>query len=95
MGIVRLSTWPRYAERAAQLRREEGLRGLSWRVLRRLIAPVVDFGAVTFFERRLDDGAIEPAAGAAVQEMTRADMARLITAIDPEQTIEDIDARFR
>lgn len=95
MGIVRLSTWPRYAERAAQLRREEGLWGLSWRVLRRLIAPVVDFGAVTFFERRLDDGAIDPAAGAAVQEMTRADMARLITAIDPEQTIEDINARFR
>ena len=80
MGIVRLSTWPRYAERAAQLRREEGLWRLSWRVLRRLIAPVIDFGAVTFFERRLDGGTVDPAAGAAVQEMTRADMARLITA---------------
>ena len=59
------------------------------------MAPVIDFGAVTFFERRLDGADVDPAAGAAVQEMTRADMERLITAIDPEQTTEDIDARFR
>jgi ubiquinone/menaquinone biosynthesis C-methylase UbiE len=94
MGLLSLSSWPaRYAGRASQIRREEGLWRLSKRILRRLSSPLVDVGSVTFFERRLDTGVVDPV-DSSVREVARAEIGAIADGIDPEQTPEAISARF-
>ncbi len=97
MEILRFPRWPlRYSDRIAQIRRDEGLRQLSSRVLRKLAAPVVDWGGITFFERVLD--ADSPAPGHAaftVREVTPAEAQVLESGRDPSQSCDEALRRFR
>ena len=97
MGVIRATTGPtRYLEAAARIRRTEGLRGLASRVLHKALKPIVDWGAITFFERGLAE--VAPAGrlgtGVIVREIAPGDLDGLDTGLDPDQHRPDLVDRF-
>jgi len=96
MELLRFPRWPlRYTDRIAQIRRDEGLRQLSSRVLRKLAAPVADWGGVIFFERVLNsDSASRGHAEFTVREVMPAEAGVLEAGRDPSQTCDEALRRF-
>lgn len=85
-------------ERTAAIRRESGFAGLAARACHRLAAPVVKWGGITFYERRLDApiGDDEPAsAGVYVRQMHPDEIEALLDGGDPDQDAAELAARFR
>jgi len=96
MELIRFSRWPlHYAERIAQIRRDEGLRRLPSRVVHKLAAPVAEWGEIIFFERRLDSDSPAPGhADFSVREVTLAEADCLEAGRDPSQSCHEALRRF-
>ena len=87
------------AEKTAAAHRDLGLRGVASRILHRAAAPIVKWGAITFFERTLDGhdaGSGSPAAsGVFVRQFTEWDLDRMLDGGDPDQDVGTLERRFR
>ena len=79
-----------------RLRDRGGVRRLAGLALHRFLRPLVDWGSVTFFARRLADldvAAVAPS-GVQVREASLAELATVASGADPSQTAEDLRERF-
>jgi SAM-dependent methyltransferase len=79
------------------IHRESGFAGLAGRLCRRLAAPVVRWGGITFFERRLEELDSSPAQaleGITVRQLYRCEIDSLAQGGDPTQDVSALDARF-
>lgn len=97
MELLRSPRWPfRYRDRIAQIRRDEGLRHLSSRILHKLAAPVAEWGSITFFERVLaSDSVLRGHAEFTVREVAPAEAGLLEAGRDPSQSCDEALCRFR
>jgi ribosomal protein S18 acetylase RimI-like enzyme len=87
------------AEMTAAAHRELGLRGVASRLCRRAAAPIVKWGAITFFERALQSPDAEsgsPAApGVFIRQLTESDLDGMLDGGDPDQDAATLERRFR
>ena len=87
------------AERTAAAHRDLGLRGVASRIFHRAAAPIVKWGAITFFERALDPlhaGLGSTAApGVLIRQLTESDLDRMLDGGDPDQDAGTLERRFR
>ena len=87
------------AEMTAAAHRDLGLRGVASRIFHRAAAPIVKWGAITFFERALDSlhaGSGSPAApGVFIRQLTESDLDRMLDGGDPDQDAGTLERRFR
>lgn len=83
--------------RAARVFEEGGLRHLLIRVLQKLMLPLLEFGSIIFFMRKLDENL--PEARAALELKLRlaspSDLCLLLEGSDPSQPVETLRERFR
>jgi hypothetical protein len=96
-GLERILAGSVYAEKAAQIRSEKGLWGLLSRALHKLASPVIDWGGITFFERKLDSSVLRtnPPSGISIREMDAAEIETIRDGIDPTRDIRELVNRFR
>ena len=87
------------AEMTAAAHRDLGLRGVASRIFHRAAAPIVKWGAITFFERALDSlhaGSGSPAApGVFIRQLSESDLDRMLDGGDPDQDAGTLERRFR
>ena len=87
------------AEKTAAAHRDRGLRGVASRIFHRAAAPIVKWGAITFFERALDGlaaGSGYPAAsGVFIRQLMESDLERMLDGGDPDQDSGTLERRFR
>ena len=87
------------AHMTAAAHRDLGVRGVASRIVRRAAAPIVKWGAITFFERPLaplHSGLEFPAAqGVFVRQLTESDLDSMLDGGDPDQDAGTLEQRFR
>jgi ribosomal protein S18 acetylase RimI-like enzyme len=87
------------AGKTAAAHRNFGLRGVASRIFHRAAAPLVKWGAITFFERALDRhdaGTGSPAAsGVFIRQLAESDLNRMLDGGDPDQDAGSLERRFR
>jgi len=86
------------AEMTVAAHRDLGLRGVASRIFHRAAAPLVKWGAITFFERALDPhtGSGSPAAPRVfIRQLTESDIDRMLDGGDPDQDAGTLERRFR
>jgi SAM-dependent methyltransferase len=84
-------------EKTAAVHRQRGLAGLADRLLHRAAAPVVKWGGITFFEKRLDSPSFsqEPTSNMRPRQFSPSDIKALLTGGDPTRSEAALAARFR
>jgi len=89
--------WSRYLDKAVQVRRAAGVRGLCGRFLRKLVSPALDWGRVTFFVRRLDFAppAIEAPSHVQLKRVAVSEIPEVHSGGDPTQDPSNLAQRCR
>jgi SAM-dependent methyltransferase/ribosomal protein S18 acetylase RimI-like enzyme len=85
-------------EKTAAAHREYGLGGVASRVCHRAAAPIVKWGGISFFKRRLD-GTVAPAspspAGVFIRQLSISELDAILEGGDPDQDALALAERFR
>jgi hypothetical protein len=96
LPVNRRPTAGEILDKTAAICRESGWSGLAARVCHRLAAPIVKWGGITFFERRLDthpqEGETLP--GLVIRQLGPWEVDALLRGGDPTQSISDLAERF-
>jgi SAM-dependent methyltransferase len=84
-------------EKTAAIHRERGVTGLASRLLARMASPVIKWGGITFFEKRLDSPCFNepPASGFRARQFSPSDIDAFRTGGDPTQNAVALAVRFR
>ena len=87
------------AEMTAAAHRDLGFRGVASRIFHRAAAPIVKWGAITFFERALDalyaGSGSQAAPRVFIGQLTESDLDRMLDGGDPDQDAGTLERRFR
>ena len=86
------------AEKTVAIHRDLGLAGLAARACHRLAAPIVKWGGITFFERRLDTpqfGQARSVPDVRARQFSPSDIDALVAGGDPTQNAAALAERFR
>lgn len=99
MADTRVAAWYGYARKASRFRRERGAFALCGCVLRRLVSPVVEWGAITAFEHRADGASRSSRSmgdeAIAIRVVSEEEIEAIAAGLDPHRPIDELRARFR